>query len=98
MQVLSSSVANALEYFNDGTGDTSETQKFVKHFDRFFDCLNVRSMNECIQRRKPDLRPYRDPSDNRLKVHGLCYFTGCLFNCLIALITVAKGGISWLLG
>ena len=66
MQVLSSSVASALEYY--GEHDTSETQLFVKHFDRFFDCLNVRCTLEGMQRRKPDLRPYRDPSDPRLSV------------------------------
>ena len=41
---------------------------FVKTFDRFIDCLNVRSMSESIRSRKPDLRPYRSPDDPRLQV------------------------------
>ena len=66
VQVLSSSVASAFEYY--GEDETSETQLFVKTFDRFFDCLNVRCTSEGTQKRKPDLRPYRDPSDPRLSV------------------------------
>ena len=34
----------------------------------FFDCLNVRSTKEAMFKRKPDLRPYRDPCDPRLSV------------------------------
>ena len=37
-------------------------------FDRFFDCLNVRSLDEWRQKRKPDLKPYYSPNDERLKV------------------------------
>ena len=68
-QVLSASVAHALEYYGDD--DTVETIKFIKMFDRFFDCFNVRCISECVQKRKPDLRPYRDPSDSRIKVSFL---------------------------
>ena len=45
MKVLSTSVAQALEYLRkEGIlrEDTVETQQFVQHFDKFFDCLNVR--------------------------------------------------------
>ncbi len=42
---------------------------FVKNFDKFFDCLNVRNMSSSIHTRKPDLRPYRDPGDPRLQVY-----------------------------
>lgn len=70
MQVLSSSVANALEYCGDP--DTTETQAFVRNFDRFFDCFNVRCTQESVQRRKPDLRPYRDPCDSRFTVSLSC--------------------------
>ena len=66
MHVLSSSVANALEYFGDP--DTTETQTFVRNLDRFFDSFNVRCTQESIRKRKPDLRPYRDPSDSRFTV------------------------------
>lgn len=57
---------SALTLYNDE--QTSETQKFVKMFDRFFDCLNVRCTSEGRQKRKPDLRPYRDPNDSRITV------------------------------
>ena len=49
-------MGNALEYF--GEDETTETKKFVKHFDRFFDCMNVRCTSEGRTKRKPDLRPY----------------------------------------
>ena len=31
----------------------------------FFDCFNARCVSECVPKRKPDLRPYRDPCDTR---------------------------------
>lgn len=66
LQVLSASVANALEHHGDT--DSTETAKFVRLFDRFFDCFNVRSTEESIKKRKPDMRPYKDPTDSRLSV------------------------------
>ncbi len=57
MQVLSSTVAKGFEYFDDP--ETKETQRFCMMFDRFFDCLNVRSYSEGKKKRKPDLLPYR---------------------------------------
>ena len=59
-------MASALEYY--GLEETKETVNFVKIFDKFFDCLNVRCISASVQRRKPDLRPYRSPDDKRLKV------------------------------
>ena len=77
-QVLSSSVANALSYFGDP--DTSETELFVRNFDRFFDCLNVRSTKESILKRKPVLRPYRDPCDSRFTVSAFLHTQFVLFS------------------
>ena len=37
-------------------------------FDRFFDMLNVRSLDEWAFKRKEDLKPYYSPNDDRLKV------------------------------
>ena len=65
-QALSKSVADGLAYFGDP--DTKATEEFVRHFDRFFDCLNVRNLSECKERRKKDLCPYRDANDDRLLV------------------------------
>lgn len=69
--MLSSTVASALEYLVEQgreSEDNTETRKFILTFDRFFDCFNVRSATESVYERKPDLRPYRDPCDTRLKV------------------------------
>ena len=54
-QVLSTSVANALGYY--ALEETVETEIFVRFFDKFFDCLNVRCLSASVRRRKPDLRP-----------------------------------------
>ena len=75
---MSKSVEKALEYYDDP--ETRETRNFISHFDRFFDCLNGRHMKEGMQKRKPDLRPYRSSEDNRLKVNHpwLHYFLSYL--------------------
>ena len=48
--------------------ETTETQIFVRMFDMFFDCLNVRSPDVHIKRRKPNLKPYKRTTDERLNV------------------------------
>ena len=57
---------HAFEYFGDES--TRETQKFVSYFDKFFDCLNVRSVDEWARKKKPFLKPYRSSDDERLVV------------------------------
>jgi len=69
LQVLSKSVSDAFAYYGDP--DTTETQRFVLMMDRFFDCLNVRNKSEWIKKRKPDLRPYTSPDDDRFSVSNL---------------------------
>ena len=59
-------MANALSYFGDP--ETQETEVFLRYFDRFFDCLNVRSISEAGQKRKDDLKPYISTDDERLTV------------------------------
>lgn len=49
--------------------DTTETERFVRKFDRFFDMLNTRCLEEGTKKIKPDLDPYRSSADERLKVH-----------------------------
>ena len=92
-QVLSTSVANALGYYN--LEETVETEKFVRLFDKFFDCLNVRCVSASIHRRKPDLRPYRSPDDPRLKVSKLL-FTNWI-KITITFLAVADRELSGLL-
>lgn len=65
-QVLSSSVASAMQYYGDD--QMKETIRFVTIFDKFFDCLNTRHPREGYVKRKPDLNPYKSPTDKRLKV------------------------------
>ena len=64
--MLSESVANALAFYGDPA--TKETERFVRYFDKFFDCLNVRCCDEYRRRRKPYLAPYTQESDERLVV------------------------------
>ena len=66
-----------MAYFGDP--DTAETEIFIRTFDRFFDCLNVRSASEWTQKKKPDLKPYTSSDDERLKV---IYYVVCVFVCV----------------
>lgn len=60
-------MSKGLEF--DGDPDTTETSRFCHMFNKFFDCLNVRSMDECVLKQKPDMRPCKYKDDNRLEVH-----------------------------
>ena len=62
-------MASALEFY--GGTETVETQLFVKTFDTFFDCLNVRNLDEHKKKRKPNLKPYRSSDDERLTVSSM---------------------------
>lgn len=62
---FSKSVADALKL--DGKPGT-ETERLVCTFDNFFDLFNVRSLNEYILKRKPNLCPYTSANDERVKV------------------------------
>lgn len=62
-QVMSSSVANVMTTY--GLPEFSETAHFISLVDRFFDCLNTRSLTEADRRRKPDLKPYTSDNDTR---------------------------------
>ena len=66
LQVLSESVANALE--RTGGNEVSETVKFVRNMDRFFDCLNVSNFTTGYHKRKVYQNPYTSKNDFRLKV------------------------------
>ena len=63
LQVLSDTIAKALAFVGD-----PKTTRFVKNFDTFFDCLNVRHPSEHIQRLKPNLKPYSSADDERFNV------------------------------
>ena len=48
--------------------NTTETEKFCKMFDRFFDIFNTRAIGEADRKRKPDLKPFYTSTDERLEV------------------------------
>ena len=52
-----------------GGEDVEETAKFVEHFDKFFDCVNVGDFTSGKHSRNPFKSPYYSGSDFRLKVH-----------------------------
>lgn len=66
MQVLSSSVADALTFYDDA--NTTETRVFIRMMDSFFDCLNVKNDTEGIKKRKPMREAYTNFQDERFKV------------------------------
>ena len=65
-QVISTTVANALDSFYGR--EVQGTVKFIRMFDKFFDCLNSRSLTEADRNRKPNVALYKSPNDQRLKV------------------------------
>ena len=62
-QVLCSSVAKVMN-LHEGE-EAKETAKFIANMDRFFDCLNTRTLTEGVKTRKDDLLPYTDRNDER---------------------------------
>ena len=78
MQVLSSTVADALSLLD--KDETTETRRFIRMMDTFFDCLNVCNTVDAKTRRKENFQPYRSPNDERFKVSN--YF---MHNFLIIL-------------
>lgn len=46
-------------------GEAQGTAKLCEMVDGFFDCLNVRSLTEHKQKRKPFVAPYTSPDDER---------------------------------
>lgn len=50
------------------TNDTTETENFCRVFNKFFDCLNTRSLEEAARKRNKDVDCYRSGDDTRLKV------------------------------
>ena len=88
-QVLSESVADALAYFGDPK--TEETEKFIQYFDKFFDCLNVRSLSKWKTSRKPDRKPYTSFTAPRLEVR----LTARAMHCIIKINEVCEHTEMW---
>ena len=60
-QVLSNTVALALEDYP----DAKLTMQFIERFDKWFDCMNVRSFREHVRSKKLFRKPYTDLNDER---------------------------------
>lgn len=69
MQVMSSTVADALTY--DDRDETTETRVFIRMIDNFFDCLNVKCRLEGVKKRKPFREAYTHTKDERFKVASI---------------------------
>ena len=63
-QVLSQSVANGMEQY--GVDGARETVRFIRMFDKAFDCMNVRSLYD----KKPERRGYTTAEDDRFSVRN----------------------------
>lgn len=64
--MLSESVSNGLSLV--GGESATETVKFTKTMDKFFDALNVSNFSNGKKKRKPFQDPYRSEKDFRLSV------------------------------
>ncbi|XP_062588177.1 uncharacterized protein LOC134249818 [Saccostrea cucullata] len=65
LQVLSHTVSSVMSAYYGP--EMSETSKFFMLVDRFFDCLNGRSLHEATRTRKSDLAAYTLPDDPRFE-------------------------------
>ena len=74
-----------------GDPDTTETERFVRMLDQFFDCLNVRSPNEHVTKRKPNLKPYTSGSDERLCVSLVQIHKAMCVNTVFSFVVVKEG-------
>ena len=64
-QVLSSTVADAVEMLYGE--NTAETVKFIRHMNKFFDCMNVHSLSEAPRKRNENVKPYTSVDDPRIE-------------------------------
>ena len=66
LQVMSESVASALEYLDNDA--TQQTRLFIRMIDKFFDCLNAKGPQVAKLKRKDNIAPYSKASDARFTV------------------------------
>jgi len=89
-------VANALE--RTGGEEVTETVRFIRMVDKFFDCLNVTNFGSGIRKKKSFQEPYRrrpegDGTDDfrlKVKMHNCKKLVVLIF----FLLTVAERGVS----
>ncbi len=83
---MSESVAIAFSFYGDPC--TSETEKFVRTFDKFFDCLIVKNRVEHKHRRKPNLKAYYSSQDERINVRQRA---NQYYKLILLLLSVCNG-------
>ena len=66
---MSGSISSAFMFT--GKSEFTETARFCRMFDKFFDCLNTRRIGEGKEARKPDLEPYWSDKDGRFTVSSM---------------------------
>ena len=71
-QILSSAMASVLTHH--GGNELSGTLRYCNMTNQFFDCMNVRGVDEHIRKRKDKVAPYTDIDDERF---------GWLFNVFL---------------
>lgn len=91
-QVLSESVASALEYLDQD--ETSETRKFLRLMEVFFDCLNTMNPIEYIRKRKANRTLYWKPDDWRFKVSNGCCTVSII--CILIINLCFPCYVEWL--
>lgn len=84
LKVLSTTVANAFEM--EDNQQIKETIRFIRMMDTYFDIMNVRSLNESVFTRKPNLRPFRSSSDDRFKVINTLYHAKLRLSCIFVVV------------
>ena len=87
MQVLSKTIAEAISM--EENASLTETERFCRKFNKFFDCFNVRSLAEGLYKLNPDVEPYKSAEDPRLKVLYILFIL-LLLTTFSFLVTVAK--------
>ncbi|KAK3915278.1 tRNA (guanosine(18)-2'-O)-methyltransferase [Frankliniella fusca] len=68
-QVLSNTVANDIEQKK--WPHTTETVRFIRYHNKFFDCLNGAYRDQAIRTKNNNLAPYTDPNDIRFSWLGV---------------------------
>ncbi len=70
-----------------------KTIEFVTMFDKFFDCLNVSSLDAGKLSRNKFKAPYRSSNDSRLEVSTTSMNSFCL---LFSFVSVAEKRLNWI--
>ena len=70
--------------------ETSEKALFCKMFNKFFDCMNTRSLYEGSNKRNEDLLPHNSAKDPRFRVRMMFVLTApqCMFHVHMMIVNL----------